>query len=233
MKSWPRGLFHTGRFVIYQVDVGLDGSRLEFFNGDSSVHTSTISIAKNGTVTIFPDFTVEFNKVVLTFSGDRQEFTEIEIFGNPTSSIYDSVSITGTDTVFVGATLPLTATVFGINADQTVKWSSSNTAVATIDSLTGVVRGKTVGTATITATSTADTSKFATKTITVPTPVVDSIRIAGDYYSIWVGHTARFSAIVFGTNVAQTVKWSSSDTTVATVDSNTGVVTAVAKVQNH
>ena len=168
-----------------------------------------------------------FNKVVLTFSGNTQTFREIEIFGTLTPPIYDSVSIQGPDAVFVGGTPPLTATVHGINADQTVKWSSSNTSVATVDS-TGVVTGKTAGTATITATSTADTSKFATKTITVPTPTVDRVRIAGDY-SIWVGGTSRFSATVFGTNVAQTVKWSSSDTAVATVDPNTGVVTAVAE----
>ena len=222
---WPSRLFKAGRFVFYsRVDCCKDriiGSTLTFFDGDSSVHTSTISGA-GSIVTISPDSTLEFNKVVLTFSGDDQNFREIEIFGTPTPPTVDSVLVTANDSSFVGDTMALMATVFGINVNQTVKWSSSDEAVATVDS-TGVVTGKTAGTVTITATSTVDSTKTGTKTITVPTPTVDSVRIVGDY-SIWVGGSARFSATVFGTIVVQTVKWSSSDTAVATVDS-TGVVT--------
>ena len=224
--AWPGGLYTQGRFVLYNRDIyqyRIDSSTVAFFRGETKVHLDTILNAGD-TVIITAPVDSTFNKVVLTFSWVNQNFKEIEIYGIPTPSIYDSVSIQGPDTVFVGGTSPLTATVHGIHADQTVKWSSSNTSVATVDS-TGVVTSKTVGTATITATSTADISKFATKTITVPTPVVDRVRIAGDY-SIWVGYTSRFSATVFGTIIDRTVKWSSSDTAVATVDS-TGVVTAV------
>ena len=70
-----------------------------------------------------------FNKIVLTFSGDAQNFREIEIFGvaivPPT---VDSVTIVGANTVFVRDITTLRATVFGINVEpnQTVKWSSSD-----------------------------------------------------------------------------------------------------------
>ena len=230
--AWPRRLFHIGRFVFYNYDVDvyrdrINSSTVAFFHGDNRVYVDTI-LSAGGTVTIIVPADFTFNKVVITFSGNRQNFTEIEIFGTPTPSRIDSVSITGDDSVFVGGTTALTASVFAVNTDSTATfWSSSNPAVATVDSNTGVVTGKTVGTATITATSTADTSKFATKTITVPTPAVESVSVAGDG-SIWVGGTARFSAAVFGTIIDKTVTWSSSDPTVATVDSSTGLVTAVA-----
>ena len=96
--------------------------------------------------------------------------------------------------------------------------------MATVDS-NGVVTGVSAGTATITAISIADTTKTASKTITVPIPNIDSVSIDG-YYSIWVGQTASFSATVTGTNVVQTVQWSSSNPSVATVDLN-GVVRGV------
>ena len=228
--AWPREFFHTGRFVFYNRGSyrdRIDGSTVEFFNGDSSVYLDTILNAGD-TVTITTPLDLIFNKVVLTFSGDAQNFREIEIFGNSTlATVVDSVSIAGEDTVFVGDTISLTATVAGINVNQTVTWSSSDINIVTVDSASGKVVGVFEGTATITATSTQDTNQFATKEITVPSPTVDSVSITGDY-SIWVGQTALFSATVFVTNGAsQTVTWSSSNDGIAFVDSLTGVVRGV------
>ena len=78
----------------------------------------------------------------------------------------NSVSIAGMDTVLKGGTLSLTATVSATHAPETVTWSSSDEAVATVDSR-GVVTGVAVGTVTITVTSTVDATKAVTKTITV------------------------------------------------------------------
>ena len=154
-----------------------------------------------------------------------QSFREIEIFGIPTDTVVTDVSIAGKDSVLLDSTISLTATITGINVTQTVFWSSSNPAVATVDS-TGVVTGVALGTATIAATSTQDNNQLATKEITVLTPVVDSVRIAEDD-SIWLGYTGQLSATVFGTTLDKTVTWSSSNPSVATVDSITGEVRGV------
>jgi len=60
----------------------------------------------------------------------------------------------------------LTASVLPAEAPQGITWSSSNTNVATVTS-GGLVYAKSVGNAVITARSTADTSKYATCSVTV------------------------------------------------------------------
>jgi hypothetical protein len=79
-----------------------------------------------------------------------------------------SVTVTpATATVEVGQQVALTAQVQVTgNASTAVTWSSSNTAVATVDA-NGVVRGVAPGQAIIRATSQADSTKFGQATITV------------------------------------------------------------------
>jgi hypothetical protein len=79
-----------------------------------------------------------------------------------------SVTVTpATATVEVGQQVALTAQVQVTgNASTAVTWSSSNTAVATVDA-NGVVRGVAPGQAIIRATSVADNTKFGQATITV------------------------------------------------------------------
>lgn len=81
------------------------------------------------------------------------------------------VAVTGvsldktTASVAIGAAAQLTATVAPENADdKTVTWTSSDNAVATVDS-TGKVTGVAAGTADITATASGKTAK-ATITVT-------------------------------------------------------------------
>ena len=72
-------------------------------------------------------------------------------------------------TVNRGATATLTATVGPSNADnKKVKWTTSNSAVATVSS-TGAVKGVKKGTATITATAADGSGKKAACTVTVGT----------------------------------------------------------------
>jgi hypothetical protein len=79
-----------------------------------------------------------------------------------------SVTVTpATATIEVGQQVALTAQVQVTgNASTAVTWSSSNTAVATVDA-NGVVRGVAPGQAVIRATSVADNTKFGQATITV------------------------------------------------------------------
>jgi hypothetical protein len=79
-----------------------------------------------------------------------------------------SVTVTpATATIEVGQQVALTAQVQVTgNASTAVTWSSSDTAVATVDA-NGVVRGVAPGQAVIRATSVADNTKFGQATITV------------------------------------------------------------------
>lgn len=83
-----------------------------------------------------------------------------------------SVALNKKETSLVeGATEALTPTVKtkGSKANKTLKWTSSNEAVATVSSK-GVVTAKKAGTATITAKATDGTAKKATCKVTVTTP---------------------------------------------------------------
>jgi uncharacterized protein YjdB len=84
------------------------------------------------------------------------------------TAIVNNVTVGPTTlSVEVGATGQLTATVtVGNNASKQVTWSTSNTAVATVDQ-TGKVTGVAAGTANIRATAQADATKFAESAITV------------------------------------------------------------------
>jgi len=83
-------------------------------------------------------------------------------------NLVDRVELNHTETrAMLGSPLTLEATVWPWNAtDRSVTWSSSNTAVATVNE-NGVVTGISEGTTIITATSNLDPAKKATCTITV------------------------------------------------------------------
>ena len=81
----------------------------------------------------------------------------------------------------VGETGALTASVTPAQAKIAgVKWSSSNTAVASVSS--GTVTGVGEGTATITAESVQDPSKKASASVTVTNPYKDGFTISGDVF---------------------------------------------------
>ena len=129
-------------------------------------------------------------------------------------------------TIFTGATETLTATVYPSDAtNKAVTWTSSNTAVATVDA-NGTVTGIKAGTATITATTT-DGGKTATCTVTVKTPVA-KVSLNKSSTTIFLGTSETLTATVYPTDATnKTLTWESSNTEVATVNEN-GVVTVVA-----
>lgn len=77
------------------------------------------------------------------------------------------IKVTGDDSIFVTDAITYSASVAPTNADSSVTWKSSNTAVATVDT-DGKVTGKSAGTVTITATTKSSGSTvFGTKEVTV------------------------------------------------------------------
>ena len=123
----------------------------------------------------------------------------------------------------VGGTFQLTATVNPEDAtDKTVTWSCSNTTIATVDEnglVTGIKGGNTVVTA-----KAGKKSVSCSVTVTVP---VEEVRLDKTTASVDEGDHVRLTATVYPSYASdQTVAWSSSDESVATVD-NTGKVVGV------
>ena len=99
------------------------------------------------------------------------------------TNVVESVTIAeGTEaTVILGGTLALTAVVTPDNLfDNTVIWTSSDESVATVAN--GVVTGESLGTAVITATASADSTKSASITVTVEALSIDESKQVA-YYS--------------------------------------------------
>ena len=106
-----------------------------------------------------------------------------------------------------------------------VTYASSDEAVATVDANTGVVTLIGVGSTTITASS-EKTETYAAGSASYTLNVTDSspyFRFAQTVYSVML--ITAFTAPTVETNVEGTPTYSSSDPSVATVDSETGAVT--------
>lgn len=149
------------------------------------------------------------------------------VYGGTTHSENCSVTVTEVSvrisksslSLYVGGSETLSATTSP--RGESVSWSSSNSGVASVDS-SGRVTAHSAGSATITAMINSGTrSVSATCRVTVETP---SIELSATSLSMEIGDTKTLTAYVKPSG--QSVSWSSSDTSVATVSSN-GQVTAV------
>ena len=131
-------------------------------------------------------------------------------------------------TLTEGESETLTATITPSNAtgDKTVKWSSSNEAVAAVDS-NGKVTAKKAGTAVITATSSNGKTAGCTVTVKQKEIAITGISLNKSTTSLTEGESETLTATITPSNATgdKTVKWSSSNGAVAAVDSN-GKVTA-------
>jgi uncharacterized protein YjdB len=131
-------------------------------------------------------------------------------------------------TVGVNKSTTLTAVIEPSTAiNKSVTWKSSNTSVATVNSM-GVVTGVSVGTATITVT-TVDQGLTATSEISVEIPVpVTGVNVAPSNATLFVGTTTTLIPTILPANATdKAVTWKSSNTAVATVNAS-GVVTGIA-----
>ena len=137
-----------------------------------------------------------------------------------------SVTIVGgNQTVGVGISKTLSVELVPKNADDnTLVWTSSDPKTASIDEKTGVLTPMKSGTVTITATVDGKTD---TITLTVNIPV-SSIQIIGGDQEVISGSTRTLGVNVFPANATnKTPSWESSDTTVATIGVDNGIVTTL------
>ena len=123
-------------------------------------------------------------------------------------------------------TAKLTATVYPSNADnKTIIWSVPQGAITSVDQ-NGNVRAVKVGTSRIIAKS-ADGNAQAWITVTVTKKAVSSVSVSPSSLILKVGETYDLKATVAPSDASiTTVSWSSSDSSVATVDRSSGRVTA-------
>ncbi|MDR0511459.1 MAG: Ig-like domain-containing protein [Rikenellaceae bacterium] len=137
-----------------------------------------------------------------------------------------SISLEPQIAMFDGDTLAIVATVLPENATSSgsITWLCSDETVATFSSGSRLVALR-PGQATITAIAGA---YMATSVVTVNPTRVTSVVLDNQTYQLGLFTTFTLSATVLPTNATyKTVTWTSDDTTVATVDSATGVVTGV------
>jgi uncharacterized protein YjdB len=141
------------------------------------------------------------------------------LYKDTTAILISDISLNNTS-VLTGQTIKLAPYITPSNAtNKTLQWSSSNTGVATVDS-NGNVKGIAAGTASITARATDGSNKYKTITITVTNPIlVNGITLSNA--SVVKGQTIKLVPSITPSNATnKTLQWSSSNTGVATVDSN-------------
>ncbi len=245
-ESWGldkyRGI--AARIVFYAVVASSSLSLVDTNNDDTSNNTM-------GKLSTLLDWNLRYNidatenqrnEAAQSIQGNRNPFIDhpeyaCKIWGDyntatqtvcsATQTAPTSISLTPSlASISQGGTRQLTVNVLPSNATATVTWSSSNTGVATVNN--GLVTAVAEGSATITATSTLDTSVKGTCAVTV-TPAVapTSLAMNKSTATIAVGNTTTLSVTASPSGANNSVTWTSSDTDVALVSN--GVVSGISE----
>ena len=126
-------------------------------------------------------------------------------------------------TIQSGGQYQLSAIITPSDASKSLRWTSSNPNVATVNN-NGLVTGKSSGTSTITCTTTDGSNLSASCTITVA-QLITSISMQGSL-EMNTGNTYRLSVSISPASATgKSLKWNSNNGNVATVSSD-GTVTA-------
>jgi len=177
-------------------------------SGTTSVATVNSS---TGVVTGVAAGTSAIKYVVTNASGCKDSTsTTVTVNSNPTVN-----ALTGTQTVCVNATTTFSSTTSG------GVYSSNNTSIATVNSSTGVITGVGAGTASISyaVTNANGCTTIVTRNVAVNTGTALPA-ITGTTLTFVTGTTTLSNATSGGT-------WSSNNTSVASINSSTGVLTGI------
>ena len=189
---------------------------------------SIASVDANGTVTANA-----MGAAVITASiGSVSAYCAVTVTDN--SVKVEKVTLDKSDAgLTIGETLQLAATVTPSDAtNKNVRWSSTNTAVATV-SASGLVTGISEGTTQIYATSVSNAQCYAICNITVATQKipVTGIEISGNLFGefeVNIGKTLTLTPVIKPSNATnKDVRWTSSNSSIATVIN--GIVTGVSE----
>ena len=137
-----------------------------------------------------------------------------------------SISLSKTElTLTEGDSETITATVKPDDAtDKTVTWSSSDTAIATVED--GKITAVKEGIATVSAYA-GNKTTVCMVTVKKKVIAVESIRLNMTSLSLTIGETETLSVVIEPANATDSLVWYSSDSSVATIQN--GLVTAVAQ----
>ncbi len=172
----------------------------------SSSNTSVASVSSTGAVTGISPGSVTISYSVSNTCGTAVAGKVITVGSLPTAG-----TLSGATSLCTGATTTIASTVSGGS------WLTSNTAIATIVAATGILRGVTAGTVTVSyyVSSTCATA-IATRNVTISASA-SAGSILG-LNSVCAGSSTTF------TDAASGGTWSSSNTSVASVTTTGGVV---------
>jgi len=172
-----------------------------------------ITVIGGGTTTITAEQAATNNYNSSTVS------TTLTVLSNPTISAMSVLTKNYNDAAF---TLPAPTT----NSDGTISYTSSNTSVATINATTGLVTivggGNTTITASVSATATYAAGNTAASLVVLSNPMLSS-----ESSITKTPDTAPFTLTAPTTNSNGAISYTSSNTSVATINETTRVITLV------
>lgn len=185
---------------------------------------SSIVVKLNGSqVASVSDSTFSGGKVGFGSKNDSVQYDDLVVDNGSTVAVTGvTVSPTSLNLEASGTSM-LTETVIPSNAtNQSVTWSSSNSSIATVDS-SGLVTGVGSGSATITVT-TVDGSFTANCSVNVNISVT-GVSVSPTSLNLNIGDSGNLTETIAPSNATNpTVVWTSSNTSVATVNSTGEVV---------
>jgi len=201
-------------------------------NTSAATPPGTYVMKATGTAANAVDVTANFNVVVTAPPRATSISIAKLVNGTPQAVTFETVG--------VGGTVALLAVVLDQNGqpmpNAPVTWSSSNTAVATVNN-SGVVNGVAPGTSSVTATSTADAAlKASAGVLVVPAPTTNVARVELEpgNAEITAPATQQYLVALFdGTGTRMnaetggTFEYTSSNPAVATINAATGLATGV------
>ncbi|MCM3175034.1 Ig-like domain-containing protein, partial [Paenibacillus sp. MER 99-2] len=214
-------------------NVTVIGGAAQTVNWSSDDTTNKVTVDENGLVSVALDAEPKAYTITATSTEDvtKSNTATITVTAAPVTPAVTSVTVTPSSAdVMQGTQRQLTADVVVVGgAAQTVNWSSNDTTnKVTVDEngLVSVALDAEPKAYTITATSTEDVTKSNNATITVTaapvTPAVTSVTVTPSSADVMQGTQRQLTAdVVVVGGAAQTVNWSSDDTTnKVTVDQN-------------
>lgn len=206
----------------------------------SSSNSNTVTVDQEGKVTAVSGDGVGYSIVQVAptvFYSGSNIYSTLKI--SVSNSLVEAQSITVSSVeseVFAGETLQFTASILPEKATyKTVKWTTSNTDIAVIDEMTGLLTGKSTGVAsapvTVTATSLDGAQVIGTKEIVVKEIIQPQSMTIDQKHSVENGYycainekTLKLEVTTVPADATQSlIQWTSSDESIATIKN--GVVT--------